>query len=78
MAFEETNPDLSNYYAKKGSEAHALIIQIETSQTRKGPKMANENPSEANAIDKVLDDSDSANYDHTPPFPANDMVGAVP
>ena len=78
MVFEETNPDLSNYYATKGSKAHALIIQIETSQAKKGEKMADESPSEATAIDQVLDDSESAKYDHTPPFPANDMVGAVP
>jgi hypothetical protein len=58
MNCEETNRKLGNYYARKGSEAHGLISQLENG----------EQVSDAE-ISRALDDSDSTQFYDRPPMP---------
>jgi hypothetical protein len=64
MRFEDNDQKLGNYYARKGSQAHQLIDQLE-----KGHQV---NDSE---ISRVLDNSDSEKYDNRPPVPLDDETG---
>jgi hypothetical protein len=64
MRFEDNDQKLGNYYARKGSQAHRLIDQLE-----KGHQV---NDSE---MSRVLDNSDSEKYDNRPPVPLDDETG---
>jgi hypothetical protein len=64
MRFEDNDQKLGNYYARKGSQAHHLIDQLE-----EGHQV---NDTE---LHKALDNSDSEKYDNRPPVPLDDETG---
>jgi Txe/YoeB family toxin of Txe-Axe toxin-antitoxin module len=57
MKNEESNRKLGNYYARKGSQAHRLIDEMEDGH------QVNESE-----VSQALDDSDSVNFYERPPF----------
>jgi hypothetical protein len=64
MRFEDKDQKLGNYYARKGSQAHQLIDQLEKGRQVKDTE-----------INRVLDNSDSEKYDDRPAVPLDDDTG---